>query len=550
MGHRHLYSISQMFGSEHEQNWNYMHPDQQNVQLGRASTSENGSFIHPLENMSIDGSPLAAPWNNATMSNGYASSSINIELPPRQSDASRSSHDHFLRSSNPGAFFAVSENYSCQPSSNYDRQAFHVADGGFFDFTMGSGRGPQKRKSPGIPSVCERGSSSRYFGAGSSTDLPISSDIRQEKPSLDSQYLPWDHTMTPPFRGSGLSIRGDGSLRNVRSRSALDLESNLARTHLSDNHLHNLPFGPSTDHSSAVGLSGHSSSTMTRDWSQMNMSPAHGSVLLSESSGYNHEPSHLLVGSGVSNASVDAGSYHHEYNTSINPTVPQSFHSNPTHPARGVRSNYSQRSAPTPTPTFRASSSSRVGHNVPSDGGLHMGAEGFMSRHQRSLTAISWRNSDRNGRSRTSNESYQSLADEAILHDRFSSEGFMAVDRVPLYGSRSMIDQHRDMRMDVDNMSYEELLALGERIGHVSTGLSENLISKCLTESIYCSSEQSQEEGSCVICLEEYKYMDDVGTLRSCGHDYHVSCIRKWLSMKNICPICKASALPDEMKDK
>ncbi|KAI9086303.1 hypothetical protein K1719_031757 [Acacia pycnantha] len=478
MGHRHLYSISQMFGSEHEQNWNYMHPDQQNVQLGRASTSENGSFIHPLENMSIDGSPLAAPWNNATMSNGYASS--------------------------------ISENYSCQPSSNYDRQAFHVADGGFFDFTMGSGRGPQKRKSPGIPSVCERGSSSRYFGAGSSTDLPISSDIRQEKPSLDSQYLPWDHTMTPPFRGSGLSIRGDGSLRNVRSRSALDLESNLARTHLSDNHLHNLPFGPSTDHSSAVGLSGHSSSTMTRDWSQMNMSPAHGSVLLSESSGYNHEPSHLLVGSGVSNASVDAGSYHHEYNTSINPTVPQSFH----------------------------------------NGGLHMGAEGFMSRHQRSLTAISWRNSDRNGRSRTSNESYQSLADEAILHDRFSSEGFMAVDRVPLYGSRSMIDQHRDMRMDVDNMSYEELLALGERIGHVSTGLSENLISKCLTESIYCSSEQSQEEGSCVICLEEYKYMDDVGTLRSCGHDYHVSCIRKWLSMKNICPICKASALPDEMKDK
>lgn len=44
--------------------------------------------------------------------------------------------------------------------------------------------------------------------------------------------------------------------------------------------------------------------------------------------------------------------------------------------------------------------------------------------------------------------------------------------------------------------------------------------------------------------------MDEVGALRSCGHDYHVSCIRKWLSMKNICPICKASALPDDMKDK
>lgn len=104
----------------------------------------------------------------------------------------------------------------------------------------------------------------------------------------------------------------------------------------------------------------------------------------------------------------------------------------------------------------------------------------------------------------------------------------MIVDRTSLYG-RNMIDQHRDMRMDIDNMSYEvtivvslltinimhckkivnhldvwlkqELLALGERIGHVSTGLSEDLISKYLTETIYCSSEPSQEEEACAICL-------------------------------------------------
>lgn len=91
----------------------------------------------------------------------------------------------------------------------------------------------------------------------------------------------------------------------------------------------------------------------------------------------------------------------------------------------------------------------------------------------------------------------------------------------------------------------QELLALGERIGSVGTGLSEDLISMYLTKTLYCSAEQSQE-GTCAICLEEYKNMDDVGTLKTCGHDYHVSCIRKWLSMKNMCPICKASALPDE----
>lgn len=34
MGHRHLYSISQMFESEPDQNWNHMHTDQHYVQLG------------------------------------------------------------------------------------------------------------------------------------------------------------------------------------------------------------------------------------------------------------------------------------------------------------------------------------------------------------------------------------------------------------------------------------------------------------------------------------------------------------------------------------
>jgi len=46
----------------------------------------------------------------------------------------------------------------------------------------------------------------------------------------------------------------------------------------------------------------------------------------------------------------------------------------------------------------------------------------------------------------------------------------------------------------------QELLALGERIGNVGTGLSEGLISKYLTKTLYCSAEQSQE-GTCAICL-------------------------------------------------
>lgn len=144
----------------------------------------------------------------------------------------------------------------------------------------------------------------------------------------------------------------------------------------------------------------------------------------------------------------------------------------------------------------------------------------------------------------------------------------------------------------------------------MSTGLSDDLISKCLTKSRYHPSDQLQDDGKCVICLvrisymfpfvkdhthaycssfcyiflllmiifslnscilksssrslslsplicvsiflqEEYKNMEDIiGTLK-CGHDFHVDCVRKWLSIKNLCPICKASATDDDnVKDK
>ena len=35
---------------------------------------------------------------------------------------------------------------------------------------------------------------------------------------------------------------------------------------------------------------------------------------------------------------------------------------------------------------------------------------------------------------------------------------------------------------------------------------------------------------------------DDIGTL-DCGHDFHTSCIKQWLTQKNLCPICKMTGL-------
>ncbi|KAG1337996.1 hypothetical protein COCNU_04G003020 [Cocos nucifera] len=124
-------------------------------------------------------------------------------------------------------------------------------------------------------------------------------------------------------------------------------------------------------------------------------------------------------------------------------------------------------------------------------------------RHPRPPLIIG-RNNERNGRARNFYDRFQSFSDEDNTRNRWISEGVAIMDRSTFYDSRNYFDQHRNMRLDIDNMSYEELLALGERIGYVSTGLSEDAISRCLMETIYCSSKQNQddeEELKCAICL-------------------------------------------------
>ncbi|KAE8703281.1 hypothetical protein F3Y22_tig00110472pilonHSYRG00205 [Hibiscus syriacus] len=117
----------------------------------------------------------------------------------------------------------------------------------------------------------------------------------------------------------------------------------------------------------------------------------------------------------------------------------------------------------------------------------------------------------------------------------------------------NLIDHHRDMRLDIEEMSYEELLALGERIGNVNAGLSDETIRRKLKTRLYSTfatninleevAPVDQEPEFCTICQEDYKNQEKTGTL-DCGHEYHAVCLRKWLLVKNVCPICKSEALP------
>nr|GMD33958.1 E3 ubiquitin-protein ligase RNF126-A [Ipomoea batatas] len=117
-----------------------------------------------------------------------------------------------------------------------------------------------------------------------------------------------------------------------------------------------------------------------------------------------------------------------------------------------------------------------------------------------------------------------------------------------LMGGRSDgLDRYRDLRLDVDSMSYEELLELGDRIGYVNTGLREDEIARCVqkTELPFLTNLRShvptEMEKKCSVCQEEYEADDEMGKLE-CGHLYHIDCIKEWLLQKNACPICKSAA--------
>ncbi|KAG0539018.1 hypothetical protein BDA96_03G286600 [Sorghum bicolor] len=113
-----------------------------------------------------------------------------------------------------------------------------------------------------------------------------------------------------------------------------------------------------------------------------------------------------------------------------------------------------------------------------------------------------------------------------------------------LLGGMNMYDRYQDWRLDVDNMTYEELLELEDKIGYVNTGLREDEITRNLKKVKHPSFSSfrfaTEMERKCSICQEEFEANEEMGRL-DCGHSYHVYCIKQWLSQKNTCPVCKTA---------
>ncbi|CBI29028.3 hypothetical protein VitviT2T_016034 [Vitis vinifera] len=91
--------------------------------------------------------------------------------------------------------------------------------------------------------------------------------------------------------------------------------------------------------------------------------------------------------------------------------------------------------------------------------------------------------------------------------------------------------------VDPDELSYEELLALGEVIGTESRGLSSDTIASLPSVTYKAQSNQEGSNDSCVICRLDYEDGETL-TVLSCKHSYHSECINNWLQINKVCPIC------------
>ena len=91
---------------------------------------------------------------------------------------------------------------------------------------------------------------------------------------------------------------------------------------------------------------------------------------------------------------------------------------------------------------------------------------------------------------------------------------------------------------NVDNMSYEELLALQERIGNVNNGLNDGQIKKLKRDYF----DQKKYNDLCIICQNNFKDKEKVLVI-PCKHCFHEDCIVPWLKNKKQCPFCKSEVV-------
>ncbi|XP_077251373.1 putative E3 ubiquitin-protein ligase ZFP1 [Tasmannia lanceolata] len=554
MGQRNMLCTRQMLESELQQGQSHIHPEPC-ILLSNIADFPNPN-LHPVlsatgNNTGLDLRHLP-DHHDVSIFNGNPYNSLQHRHPVTNIDLnsapSSNSYNPYMVHSSASRICHMPLNYCASDhvpsSSNHGGIGVNVDECGRNNLYMDNARGSCKRKNAeGIPGnyYHVNGSAS---SSSSSMAVPLNHPaLQQLEESFEAPGVGVLDTATLTLsKGSGSLSIAQGSQRSVRSRSStvnLQLDSSLAYNHnplLQRNYV-----GRSFQPANNAWAESFGSNGGYGGGSNWNYAPAMP---------YFHGRS--INGGPLEIGSMSGQGYHDSNRNSailLHPPAMHHLHRHPPPMQVMQGHNYSYHSQ-MPIPT----------HMHPTNNNLH---HGTLNRSRDSLESGS-RNpplfsSSGDRIHRPHRRVPQAAPVDINGRMRFlSSEDVAILEFSRLYGVENFMDQYRDMRLNIDGMSYEELLALEERIGDVCTGLSKESILKCLKTRPYVSCAtsfpQDQLEGlakeneTCIICQVEYKEAEQIGTL-DCGHDYHADCIHQWLLLKNLCPICKITALSVEKRE-
>lgn len=131
--------------------------------------------------------------------------------------------------------------------------------------------------------------------------------------------------------------------------------------------------------------------------------------------------------------------------------------------------------------------------------------------------------------------------DEALaraLQDADDQEQLMIMRSIQEPQETPQVDRNtRQDDVDPDAMSYEELMGLTEALGSQNKGLTSQEMCRLPLKKFKKCCFRSTKDEQCVICQQQYEKGEYMTTL-PCKHGYHAGCIRQWLEIRKMCPIC------------
>lgn len=101
--------------------------------------------------------------------------------------------------------------------------------------------------------------------------------------------------------------------------------------------------------------------------------------------------------------------------------------------------------------------------------------------------------------------------------------------------------EQKENSMEIDELTYDQLLELEQKMGSVNIGLSDQEIKRLKQKTLGDNDVKELTKSGheqCYVCFEEFIIGEKVTELL-CEHTFHISCINRWLQEKPTCPVCR-----------